>query len=341
MTATVPDPTEPAVRLPTFSVVVPNYNHAHYLEAALHAHLSQSVPPLEIIVVDDGSTDDSCAIVERVAAEHPSVRLIRLPRNGGVNPAINRGLREACGDYVFVSAADDLAMPQFAARSLAVAAAYPDAGLCFSDPAVMMGDDGVVEPWPLALSLHPCLFSPADLERHLKRGYFASLPANTVLYRRDALLALGGFVEELRWWADTFASSVLAFRHGACYVPAVLAVFRVRADSYSQRGSRDTAAQRDVINRVVDLLDSSAYRDIAPAFRASALLPHLRFRLLLWLLASPRHRRYLTPRLVTRVLVRGTWRVLKPYMPQPVRLAVRRLAYSWARFRGPGGRRGR
>jgi glycosyltransferase involved in cell wall biosynthesis len=328
------------MRLPTFSVVVPNYNHARYLEAALHAHLSQSVPPLEIIVVDDASTDDSCAVVERVAAEHPSVRLVRLPRNGGVNPAINRGLREARGDYVFVSAADDVVMPQFAARSLDVAAAYPDAGLCFSDPAVTMGDGGVLQPLPLAWSLHPCLLSPADLERHLKRAYF-TFSSYTALYRRDALLALGGFVEELRWHADLFASFVLAFRHGACYVPEVLAVFRVRANSYSQRGLRDTAAQHDVVNRVVDLLDSSVYRDVAPAFRASALLPYLRVRLLLWLLASPRHRRYLTPRLVTRVLVRETWRGLKPYMPQPVRLAVRRLAYSWARLGGPGSREGR
>lgn len=80
---------------------------------------------------------------------------------------------------------------------------------------------------------------------------------------------------------------------------------------------------------------------VAPAFRASALLPDLRFRVLLWLLASPRHRRHLTPRLVTRVLVRGTWWALKPYMPQPERPACRRLAYSWARFGGPGGRGGR
>jgi glycosyltransferase involved in cell wall biosynthesis len=326
--------------MPTLSVVMPNYNHARYLESALRAHFGQSLPPLEVIVVDDASTDRSVAIVERLATEHPRLRLIRLARNGGVNPAINRGLREACGDYVCVSAADDVVMPQFAARSLDVAAAYPDAGLCFSEPAETMGDGGVVQPLPLALSPHPCLLSPADLERHLKRAYFV-FPGYAVLYRRDALLALGGFVEELRWYADQFASCMLAFRHGACYVPEVLAVFRVLASSYSQRGLRDTAAQRDVVNRVVDLLDSSAYRDVAPAFRASALLPDLRFRVLLWLLASPRHRHHLTPRLVTRVLVRETWRVLKPYMPQPVCPAVRRLAYSWARLGGPGGRGGR
>jgi glycosyltransferase involved in cell wall biosynthesis len=323
------------MRRPTLSVVMPNYNHARYLPAVLRAHLEQTVPPVEVIVVDDASTDDSCAVVERLAATHPGLRLIRLPRNGGVNAAMNRGLREVRGDYVCFSAADDLVTSQFAARSLEVVAAYPDAGLCFSEPAETVGDGGVVQPLPLALSPHPCLLSPADLERHLKRAFFA-FPGYAVLYRRDALLALGGFVEELRWYADLFASYVLAFRRGACYVPEVLAVFRVRAGSYSQRGLRDTAAQRDLVNRVVDLLDSEAYRDVAPAFRASALLPELRFRVLLWLLASPQHRRHLTPRLVTRVFVRGTWWVLKPYMPQRVRPAVRRLAYSWARLGVPG-----
>ncbi|MEX2528450.1 MAG: glycosyltransferase family 2 protein [Gemmatimonadota bacterium] len=327
---------DPATLLPTFSVVIPNYNHGHYLEAALHAHLGQSVPPLEIIVVDDASTDDSCAVVERMAANHPRVRLVQLPQNGGVNPAINRGLHEARGDYVHVSAADDLVMPGFAARSLAVVAAHPDAGLCFSDPAVTKGDSGAVYPLPLALSPHPCLFSPAEFERHC-RWLFFTMPTNTVLYRRAPLLAAAGFVEELRWWADMFASCTVGFRHGACYVPEVLAVVRVLTSSYSQLGLRDTAGQRDALHRMVDLLDSPSYRDVAPAFRASALLPHPpRYRSLLWLLASPRHRRYLTPRLVTRVVVWGSWRVLKPCIPQMVRLAVRRLVYRWRQGPGPG-----
>ena len=86
--------------VPELSVVVPNYNHARYLESALRAHLEQTRPPLEVIVVDDASTDDSVAIVERLARDHPRLRLIRLAKNGGVNAAINRGLREARGDYV-------------------------------------------------------------------------------------------------------------------------------------------------------------------------------------------------------------------------------------------------
>jgi len=137
-------PADPPAGLPTLSVVVPNYNHARYLEAALGAHLDQSAPPLEIIVVDDASTDDSSAVVKRVASKHPSVRLLRLGRNGGVIAAMNRGLLEARGDYVCFSAADDLVAQDFAAQSLEVLARHPTAGFCFSDPAVMLGDSGEI-----------------------------------------------------------------------------------------------------------------------------------------------------------------------------------------------------
>jgi glycosyltransferase involved in cell wall biosynthesis len=317
--------------MPTLSVVVPNYNHARYLESALRAHLGQSLPPLEVIVVDDASTDESVAIVERLAMEDPRLRLIRLARNGGVNAAMNRGLSEARGDCVCFSAADDLVTREFAARSLETLARYPVAAFCFSDPAELVGDMGRVQPLPLYLSDRPCLLPPDEIERLLKSRFFA-FPGQSVLYRRAALVALGGFVEDLYWSADWFTNCVLAFRHGACYVPEVLVFFRVSSSSYSAVGGRDAAVQRRLVARVLGLLASAAYRDVAPAFRASALVPEFRFRVLFWLLASARHHRYVTPRLVMRLLVRGAWWVLKPYMHRTVRPAGRRLARQWARL---------
>ena len=310
------------LRLPTLSVVMPNYNHARYLEAALQAHLNQTTPPLEIIVVDDASTDESCTIVERLAGRHPSVRLIRLARNSGVNAATNRGLREARAEYVCLSAADDLVSPDLAARSLQALAQHPAAGFCFSDVAVMLGDSGVVRRYPLFISRTPRMLSPKGMERVLRRYYF-NFPSHSILYRRDALLAAGGFREDLHWIADWFANHVLAFRHGVYYVPQVLAFFRLLPDSYSARGARQTGVQRDLLYHMLDLLESDAFRDLAGPFRNSAIVPELRPRVLLWLLASPRHRRYLTPGLVGRLVFRGTWTVLKPYLPEWLRGAIR------------------
>jgi hypothetical protein len=323
------------MRRPTLSVVMPNYNHARYLPAALRAHLEQTVPPVEVIVVDDASTDDSCAVVERLAATHPGLRLIRLPRNGGVNAAMNRGLREARGDYVCFSAADDLVGREFAERSLEVLARHPTAGFCFSDEGVLLGDRGVARHSPLGLSEGPCMLSPLDMERFLRRAC-VHLPSHAALYRRDALLALGGFIEELRWIADWFVNYVLAFRHGACYVPQVLAWYRLLPDSYSARGVRQTPIQRALVYRLVDLLQSEAFRDVAPAFRTSALVPDVRARVLVWLLASPRHRAYLTPRLVGRLVFRGSWSSLKPYVPDWLRRAVGWLVSTSRRRRLAG-----
>ena len=330
MTTTVSSPTDHAARLPTFSVVVPNYNHAHYLEAALQAHLTQKEPPLEIIVVDDASTDDSCSVVARVAAKHPRVRLVRLPCNVGVNAAINRGLREACGDYVCVSAADDVVTPLFAAKSLELLSQYPTAGFCFSDRAQLLGDSGIVKRLPLFLSDRPCMFSPEAIARLLKGNYW-SFASNTILYRRDALSAIGGFNEDLRWYADWFADYAMAFRHGACYVPELLAFFRVLPGSYSARGVRQSETQRELIYRILDALASNPWQDVARSFRSGALMPEMSVRVLMWLLVSPRHRGYVTPRLAARLLFGSLWSALMPLMPDWLHQAARRLAAASAR----------
>jgi glycosyltransferase involved in cell wall biosynthesis len=327
------DRREPDRRLPTYSVVVPNYNHGRYLEGALRAHLAQSAPPTEIVVVDDGSTDDSCAVAERLAKTAPSVRLVRLGRNTGVNAAINRGLGEARGDFVCFSAADDVVGPEFAQRSLALLAQHPGAAFCFSDPAEMDGDGGTVHPLPLRLADQPRLLRPADVEQLLTRNFFA-FPGHATIYRRQALLEIGGFVEDLRWYADWFASCVLAFRHGACYVPQVMAYYRLSRHSYYMSGIRQTETQRELLYRVLDLLATDRFRDVAPAFRRAALTPEFRLRVLLWLAASTRHRRYLTPRLSARLIVRGAWWVVKPYAPDWVRPTLRRVARRVAALSG-------
>src|SRR6266550_4530573 len=89
------------------SVVVPTYNGATLVADAVRSILSQTVPPREILVVDDGSTDDT----PEVCAKFPApVRYIRQP-NGGVSAARNRGIAEARGDWIALADADDVWLP--------------------------------------------------------------------------------------------------------------------------------------------------------------------------------------------------------------------------------------
>lgn len=109
-----------------FSVIIPLYNKSAYVEEAVRSAVEQDLPALEIIVVDDGSTDDGPAKVLQLNL--PGVRLIRQP-NGGVGAARNTGIDAARGDYVCFLDADDCYRPGFLATVARLAERYPEAGL--------------------------------------------------------------------------------------------------------------------------------------------------------------------------------------------------------------------
>src|SRR5215211_9350661 len=88
------------------SVVIPCYNQAHFLGEAIESVLSQSYRNFEILVVDDGSTDNT----SEVASRYERVRIVRQ-ENRGLSGARNRGLREAKGEYVVFLDADDRLLP--------------------------------------------------------------------------------------------------------------------------------------------------------------------------------------------------------------------------------------
>ena len=92
---------------PRVSVITPAYNSADHLERALDSALAQTMPDLEIVVVDDASTDDTLEVARRVAARDPRVRVLHNERNGGAAVSRNRAIDAARGEWVAVLDADD------------------------------------------------------------------------------------------------------------------------------------------------------------------------------------------------------------------------------------------
>ncbi|HEX3110532.1 MAG TPA: glycosyltransferase family A protein, partial [Thermoanaerobaculia bacterium] len=90
------------------SVVIPSYNYARYLGEAIDSALGQTLPPLEVIVVDDGSTDDTPAVL---AAYGDRIRVLRQ-KNAGVAVARNSGIAAARGECVAFLDADDVWLPR-------------------------------------------------------------------------------------------------------------------------------------------------------------------------------------------------------------------------------------
>lgn len=247
------------------SLCLPNYNHARFLPGALDAILSQSRLPDEMIIMDDASTDNSVEILQDYAARYPFIKLVLSEKNQGAAATLTHLLGMARGRYFYAPAADDRIRPCFIEESMKILERFPAAGLCSTLSAVMDeqgSDEGILSDSPFgAQDAHyiPVLSVRNELWRH---GSWVH--GNTVVFRRDALIAAGGYRTELAGYADGFVHEVIALTHGACLVPRPLACWRRMAGTLSDRASLNIDKARQVRDAAQNSM-TSEYREIFSA----------------------------------------------------------------------------
>lgn len=229
------------MQLPLVSVIVPCYNAAPWLRASLQSVLSQTWPHLEIIAVDDGSTDDTRAALEPFEAR--GVRVIRQ-RNAGASAARNRGLAEATGAFIQYLDADDLLAPDKIARQMNRLLAGPTniVASCewarFTD-AVPEGD---LPPQAVWHDLSPIDFLVTCALDELM------FPPICWLIPKAVVDAAGPWNERLSLNDDgEYMSRVLAQSRGIAFVPGARAYYRSgNPASYASQKS-DRAGQSELL----------------------------------------------------------------------------------------------
>jgi len=233
---------------PTLSVVLPNYNHGKLISRAVTALLAQERAPDEIVIVDDGSTDDSLRIIEALAAGSRAIRVIANRTNEGATAALARGLDACRGDYVYFAAADDWVLPGFFATVLPVLERHPQAGLVCGESNLVSGRTG--EPIGVRPAVRPSnrtrYFSPGETAALLRRADNWILTGSAI-FVRDRTVAAGGFAADLGSFADGYLARKVALTHGFCFVPRKLATWQVFDDSLSRETASDPAEARRVL----------------------------------------------------------------------------------------------
>jgi glycosyltransferase involved in cell wall biosynthesis len=246
---------------PTLSVVLPNYNHGKLISRAVTALLAQERAPDEIVIVDDGSTDDSLRVIETLAARSPSIRLIANRTNQGATAALAGGLAACRGKYVYFAAADDWVLPGFFAAALPVLERHAEAGLVCGESDLISGRTG--KPIGVRPAVRPSnrtqYFSPAMTAALLKRADNWILTGSAVFVRERAVAA-GGFAPDLGSFADGYLGRKVALTHGFCFVPRVMATWQVFDDSLSRETAADPVeAQRVMENAICRFAQDPAF----------------------------------------------------------------------------------
>jgi glycosyltransferase involved in cell wall biosynthesis len=179
---------------PAVTVVIPAYNAEHYIAATLDSVLNQTFSNFEILVVDDGSIDQTIEIVEGYAAQDKRVHLMISPVNQGVSNARNLGIRKATGEWVAFLDADDIWLPQKLEVHVRHLSANPDLGMSFAK-VEYISSDGVKSGKVAHLRLKQVK------PQHLYYENLTCTPSNVVA-RRSALDQVGGFERDLRGFED-------------------------------------------------------------------------------------------------------------------------------------------
>ncbi len=213
--------------LPGVSVVIPTYNRAGMLRAAVKSVLAQTVPVSEIAVVDDGSTDETPTVIDQLVTQGAPIIYLRGPHRNQRGTARNRGVEATGAPVVAFLDSDDLWLPERVERQLMGLASMPDAGFAFCN--LRRFDENGLMPG------RPYLPMTADYNGDILGDVLeeALAVSSTLMVRREAFERVGGFTN-LRMNEDYEITLRLATSYSASYLSEPLVLIREHAGRTSR-----------------------------------------------------------------------------------------------------------
>lgn len=303
-----------------YSAIVPNYNDSKNIAASLESLKNQTVPFTEIVVIDDGSTDNSILIIESLIAGIPNTRLLRNEKNMGVVGTLNRGIREVKGDFLFLCSANDTYHAKMVEWCEEMLSVCPGVGMVSGNVAVWDEERGRYDyDMCLPLPQQRACYTPEQLVVHNRKvGVHFNGGANAL--RRDLVLEFGGLLPELKWHCDWFLNLMIAFRAGCAYVPENFSTCRLQGTKSYSSGRFDWSQEKEIIRAAI--LTLKRFPREAEMFKESALLPK-------YDLKAPRLMRdkdlrwFVTPLLKWRMVMHSLTYRMKYIIPRPVLMYFR------------------
>ena len=243
--------------MPRVSVVIPTYNRGELLCETIDSVLAQTYHDFEIIVVDDGSTDNTAQLLSRYQDD---VRLVyRAHKNSGVAATRNYGIRLARGEFLAFLDSDDRWLPQKLERQVQFADAHPEYGLIATEISNFNKRGVVVETKNKAAAYR---IKNGHVVEELLFGNW--IQTSTVLARRECVQAVGGFDEEVGQFGEDWLTWMrIASRSPIYFLPEPLVEYRIHEESLT---SHLPEAQYESLMKILAKLEA------LPQFQANPKL---------------------------------------------------------------------
>jgi glycosyltransferase involved in cell wall biosynthesis len=239
---------------PLVSILVPSYNQCRYIRETIDSCLAQEWRPLEIIVMDGGSSDSTCEVLQNYHA--PELRWTS-ERDAGVADAVNKAIAAARGDILTIQSSDDVFLPGAVSAAVDALTAHPDAALAYGDVELIdassrkLGEDRQ---------------GPFDLAEYLGRLQY--IPQPGTFFRRSVLAQVPGWREQFSYAADADFWMRIVARHPAVKLDRFVARYRYHDE---QRDTQRGRIARDWTGAVNDLVASGLLDDRARRFARMGL----------------------------------------------------------------------
>jgi glycosyltransferase involved in cell wall biosynthesis len=196
------------------SIIVASYNHAEYLQQRMDSLINQTYPEIEILVIDDCSSDNSLEVLRKYES-HPKVKLISLEKNGGLVAVNNQGVEISTGEFIIFANCDDSCDPEMVDKLVKAIHEYPSAGISFcrsllidASGRVLGNDFDIRESRFRKKCGKDVLIDKKEMSHFLLHSCVMPNLSN-ILFRRKCYAESGGFSSKFRVCLDWESTSVM------------------------------------------------------------------------------------------------------------------------------------
>ncbi|SFS16746.1 Glycosyl transferase family 2 [Granulicella pectinivorans] len=229
--------------MPVVDIIIPAYNAAAYLSLTIESVIAQTFQDWRIVLVDDGSTDETASIAAAYSASLGDKFLLISQQNRGLPSARNAAMRASSAEFLALLDADDLWLPHRLAASLAPFQEHPEIGLTYGLITRIDAKGKLLDTFK---------GNPVDAQGRIAPALYkrtVELPCPTITFRRSCIAAVGGFDESMRASEDRDLWFRIALRYEVAVVSEVIASYRIYPGSMSADADRMLRAQLRFIRK--------------------------------------------------------------------------------------------